>query len=211
MSPLYRFVHDPKPHPLSKAVCEDTTIRHHHHTPPTRPHSHKPIHPYSSVSDEMGWHLLSSVESSQTQSLYSSTTSGDRYHKLEESSNDIHDALPSRHSAHDLHSSQKHGNETENQHGNGTSPSLKLRHSHTTQEDRMASIREDIGRYTKSMDPIIPTVSSRWSKFMIDTEEKDEELDGEEEEDRVGPEGGEEGDGVHMHMLQSKLAVARYT
>ena len=150
--------------------------------------------------------LLSSVESSRTQSLYVSTTS-DRYHKLDDSVNDTHDASPQQtlhHSAHDLSSSERHGNGTEDRRGNRTSPELNPRHCHMTQEDRIASIRDDIGRFSKSTNSIIPTVSSRWTKFMNETEKDEEEERGER-----GEEG--EGDGVHMHMLQSKLAVARYT
>lgn len=71
-----------------------------------------------------------------------------------------------------------------------------------SQEDRIASIREDIGRFSRpgEAERGIPVASSRWSKFMNETEEEEE---GEEE-------GEGEGEGVNAHMLQSRSAVAKY-
>ena len=78
----------------------------------------------------------------------------------------------------------------------------------------MTIIREDISRFRKSSNVTgsgsssattaaavgsIPAVSSRWSKFMTESEE------GEEEEEEEG-----EGDSVQTHMLHSRVAVARY-
>ena len=85
------------------------------------------------------------------------------------------------------------------------SPSQKRWNIGTSQEDRIASIRDDIGRFSKSsITEVIPTASSRWSKFMNESEDREaEEGEGEGE--------GEGGEIVHTHMLQSKRAVAKYS
>ena len=81
-----------------------------------------------------------------------------------------------------------------------------------SQEERIASIRNDISRFsrpTKVASDAIPVASSRWSTFMNESEE-DGESEGEEEEEEEW-ESEEEGEGrVKTHMLQTKLVVARY-
>ena len=197
----HRHVSDSKLRPLSKANREDSTT---FHTASTRSHSHTPVHPYSSVSDEMG-QLLSGVESSRS---HQSHFSNERYQKLEDSYTDTtpHETLPHSKSSHDLGLSERHGKEAKGSLG------VELRQpSHRTQKDRIASIRDDIQRFTKDADSskLIPSVSSRWSKFMTETE-REEGVEGEGEEEGEG-EGEGEGEDVHVHMLQSKLAVAKYT
>ena len=89
------------------------------------------------------------------------------------------------------------------------SPTQKPRHQVMSQQDRLTSIRNDIGRFTKTSasdreeTQAIPTASSRWSKFMNEQESDDEQ--GEEGEGRQGEGGGErgrkKGKAVSVHML----------
>lgn len=164
--------------------------------PPNVSHSHTPIHPYSSVSGDMDL-VLSGIKSSESCYLYSSN---ERYQKLDSSSHDF----PTNKKV-----SQSVQNLTTFRSSNSDSPSLKPRQFWTSKEDQISSIRDDIGRFSKngtSKDSVIPVASSRWSKFMNESE--DGEREGEEGGGEVG-EGGES-EGVRMHMLQSKMAVAKY-
>ncbi|CAI8029096.1 hypothetical protein GBAR_LOCUS16551 [Geodia barretti] len=165
-----------KPHPPSK-VSRTRSGPNHAPSSTSVSHSQASIHPYSIASDEMD-QLLSGSKSS----CYFHSSS-DRYRKLDDGT-DIN--TPSLHpfssSASESGSSKKR---------------LQM-----TPEDKMAVIREDISRFSKSsatasgssVAASIPAVSSRWSKFMSKSEEGDEE----------------EGESVETHMLQSRVAVARY-
>lgn len=73
--------------------------------------------------------------------------------------------------------------------------------------DSIAIIREDISRFSTDVKQI-PNVSSRWSKFMCESESDSEEKEGEE---------GGEGEDLEdtdtkssPHMLSSRSAVAKY-
>ena len=63
----------------------------------------------------------------------------------------------------------------------------------------MAIIREDINRFSrKDGDPSIPKASSKWSKFMCESESEEEKEEG-------------EGNGKNsIHMLSSRSVVAKY-
>ena len=182
-----------KTHPLSKVVCKDATPI---HLSQTVSQSHTPVHPYSSVSGDMGLRL-SSMNFSGSCYVHSAN---DRYQKFD--SGETYDCSNDKGAVDNL-SSNTCGKDSE------LSPFQKRQNIGTSQEDRIASIRDDIGRFSKSSvaAETIPTVSSRWSKFMTESEDKEGE-DGEDEDRERGEEGGEI---VHMHMLQSKRAVAKYS
>ncbi|CAI8029097.1 hypothetical protein GBAR_LOCUS16551 [Geodia barretti] len=182
-----------KPHPPSK-VSRTRSGPNHAPSSTSVSHSQASIHPYSIASDEMD-QLLSGSKSS----CYFHSSS-DRYRKLDDGT-DIN--TPSLHpfssSASESGSSKKHDEKSE---PFRNSPKEKLQRLQMTPEDKMAVIREDISRFSKSsatasgssVAASIPAVSSRWSKFMSKSEEGDEE----------------EGESVETHMLQSRVAVARY-
>lgn len=69
-------------------------------------------------------------------------------------------------------------------------------HNH---QESMAIIREDINRFSrKDGDTSIPKASSKWSKFMCESESEEEKEEG-------------EGDGENsVHMLSSRSVVAKY-
>ena len=179
-----------KPHPPSKVSRTHSGLN---HAPSSTSvsHSQASIHPYSIASDEMD-QLLSGSKSS----CYFHSSS-DRYRKLDDETDfntlSLH---PFSSSASESGSSKKHDEKSE---PFRNSPKEKLQ---MTPEDKMAVIREDISRFSKSsatasgssVAASIPAVSSRWSKFMSKSEEGDEE----------------EGESVETHMLQSRVAVARY-
>ena len=190
----YRCASDhSKPHPLSKATRKHSLTDH----TPSGSHSQTPIHPYSAVSDEMG-QLLSGSKPS-----WYLHTSGDRYHRLDDTTTDVHTRSqhthhPPSHTIHTSHTPESSHAHTKRKSSSEPVQTKKTHSQHRTQEDKMASIREDICRFTKntaSSADVIPAVSSRWSKFLSEG--------GEEEE-------GGEGESVETHMLQSRLAVARY-
>ena len=192
-----------KPHPLSKTSRKHSPAGH----TPSVSHSQTPIHPYSAVSEEMG-HLLSSSKSS-----YYIHSSSDRYHKLDDVVTNSHPHSSHPHSLHTTHSlldtvDTPHTHRTPKSPASQQAPVPQA--LHRTQEDRIASIREDIGRFSKNTASsaaaansvgVIPAVSSRWSKFMSEVEEED--VDEREREDQ------EEGS-VQMHLLQGRVTVARY-
>ena len=188
----YLCRHGSPKYPISTSVCND---------PVNVSHSHTPVHPYSSVSDTMG-QLLSGAKSPESCYVHSSS---DRYSKLDsDKTESLHDK--------GSHSCFLEQNliSSETRKDFKVSPAPKQYVGHMTREEKMASIRDDIGRFSKPAAPEgIPHVSSRWSKFMNDGEP---DREGEEEEggegERVEDKGGE-GD-VHVHMLQSKLMVAKY-
>ena len=178
----------PKPHPLSKASRKRSL-------PDTSsvPHSQTSIHPDSAVAGKTG-QLLSGSKSS----IYTHSSS-DRYTKLDDVTG-FHSSprqLPSSNPADKFSSFQTHV-EKSGAYRNPTKEK-KLEHLHMTKEDKMAMIRDDISRFSNSKQSAssssssIPAVSSRWSRFMTESEE-----------------GGEEGESVQTHMLQSRTGIARY-
>jgi hypothetical protein len=175
-----------KPHPPSK-VSRKHSGPNHAPSSSSVSHSQTSIHPFSIASDEMDQLLSGSKSSCYIHS------SSDRYHKLDNGTDfNIPSSHPFSSSASESGSSQKHGEKSE---PFRNPPKEKLQ---MTPEDKMAVIREDISRFSKSSATAsgssaasIPAVSSRWSKFMSESEEG-------------------EGESVQTHMLQSRVAVARY-
>ena len=75
-------------------------------------------------------------------------------------------------------------------------------------QDSIAIIREDISRFSTDAKQI-PNVSSRWSKFMCESESDSEEKAREEEGE--GEETEETDTKSSAHILSSRTAVAKYT
>ena len=161
-------------------------------------HSHAPIHPYSSVSGEMDLKL--SGRKSSGSYIHSSS---ERYQKLDDGST-VDGTFTSTQMMMDPQHKQNSGS-YKNTSKCDFSSDMEPQHLGMTQEERMASIRNDIGRFSKNSSTVestvVPATSSRWSKFMNEVE--DDDVEGERE--------GRDVEGVHMHMLQSKATVAKYS
>lgn len=131
------------------------------------------VYPYSSISREMEMlldeHSLRLKGSKSFHALAS-----EKYHKEDEDAFIYEEELS--HSMQDISASQQ--------------PS-------TSHREQIAQIREDIGRFTASENPPIPATSSRWNKFMCESESEEEE-----ESSKVSS---------SNHVLSSKSAVASYT
>ena len=127
------------------------------------------VYPYSSISREM--EVLLDDHSAQLKSAKSyNTLTFEKYTRLD-------GEQPHSQSLHDL--------------SVGPPP-----HDH---KESMAIIREDINRFSrKDGDPSIPKASSKWSKFMCESESEEEKEEG-------------EGNGENsIHMLSSRSVVAKY-
>ena len=149
--------------------------------------------------------VLSDINPSS--SSFDHTTSSGRYHKLGDNEIHVHTCsspyCEDTSHAHSLQHSTP-GAQQRNE-CDGASFSLPSVKQQPNQDERIASIRDDIGRFSTPTIEVIPRVSSRWSKFMNESEVGD---------GGDGGDGGEEGEGeregVQMHMLQSKVTVAKY-
>lgn len=158
-------------------------------------HSHAPVHPYSSVSSEMDLKL--SGRKSSGSYIHSSS---ERYQKLDDESTVDSTFIPTQKMVYSRHEQNLGSYKSTNK-----SPAVEPQHLGMSQEQRMASIRNDIGRFSRNSATtecsVVPATSSRWSKFMNEVED-DDDVEGEGE--------GRDLEGVHMHLLQSKVTVAKY-
>lgn len=198
---------DRGPHPLTKA--ERATL-------PIPPKARETIYPYSAVSKDM--ELLLDGQTARitsAKSCYSLNVS-ERYRKLDEDqSNDYNTPQPLSQALQNILPPP-----TTTSTSAGATP-------HKTHQDHMASIHRDISRYSKSEFPEhaavssealqteqknkkekkastdIPKASSKWSQFMCEESESEEE-----EEGRLG---GANGYISSTHMLASRSVVAKYT
>lgn len=157
-------------------------------------HSHAPIHPYSSVSGEMDLKLLGR----KTSGSYIHSSS-ERYQRLDDGN-----AVDSTPTQQIVYSRPEQDSSSISR--CDYSPAVEPQHVGMSQEERMASIRNDIGRFSRNSATVeasvVPATSSRWSKFMNEAEDDDVQEEGEGE--------GRDMEGVHMHLLQSKMTVAKY-